>query len=140
MQEPTASEITKTTIRHHFSDIVNQGRIEKVDDLWANDCIIKGLQGTTFKGTKGLRKRISDFRKAIPDVKVRVDDVLVDRNKAVAVWEMSGTFDQDYKEIKATGKKFKVRGVDIFNMNKGKIQEDTLYFDFLDMLVQLDVI
>lgn len=130
----------KTTIRHHFADIVNHGIVERVDDLWASDCIVTGLQGSTFKGTKGLRKHIVDFRKAVPDVKVKVDDILVDRKSAVALWEMSGTFDHDYKGIKATGKKFKVRGVDIFKMNKGKIQEDTLYFDALDMLVQLDAI
>jgi hypothetical protein len=40
--------------------------------MWADNCVIKGLQGRSFKGTEGVRKRILDFRKAVQNLKVRV--------------------------------------------------------------------
>jgi len=98
------------------------------------------LQGRSFKGTKGVKKRILDFRKAVPDLKVKVDDVLAEGNKVVATWEMSGTFKHDYNGIKGTGKKFNVRGVDLFKINEGKIQENSLYFDLFGLLHQIDAI
>ena len=49
-------------------------------------------------------------------------------------------FKHDYNEIKGTGKKFNVRGVDLFKINKGKIQENALYFDMFDLLHQMDAI
>ncbi len=54
----------------------------------------------------------------------------------VATWEMTGTFKHDYNEIKGTGKKFNVRGVDLFKINKGKIQENALYFDMFDCCIK----
>jgi predicted ester cyclase len=73
-------------------------------------------------------------------IAVKVDIVLAEGNKVVATWEMSGTFKHDYDEIKRTGKKFNVRGVDLFKINKGKIQEDALYFDLFGLLHQIDAI
>jgi len=57
---------------------VNHGRIDKIEDLWADDCVIQGLEGRSFKGTKEVKKRILDFRKAVPDLKVRIGDVLAE--------------------------------------------------------------
>ncbi|MGB7955344.1 MAG: ester cyclase [Candidatus Nitrosopolaris sp.] len=130
----------KETVRHHFSEIMNHGRVDKFEDVWTDNCVIKGLQGRSFKGTRGVKKRILDFRKAVPDLKVKVDDVLAEGNKVVATWEMSGTFKHDYNGIKGTGKKFNVRGVDLFKINKGKIQENSLYFDLFGLLHQIDAI
>ena len=53
---------------------------------------------------------------------------------------MTGIFKHDYNEIKGTGKKFNVIGVDLFKINKGKIQENALYFDMFDLLHQMDAI
>ncbi len=138
MIEPVSD--VKETVRLHFSEIVNHGKIDKIKDVWAENCVIKGLQGRSFKGTRGVKKRILDFRNAVPDLKVKVSDVLAERNKVVATWEMSGTFKHDYNELKATGKKFNVRGVDVFKINKGKIQENILYLDVFNMLHQIDAI
>ena len=104
----------KEIVRHHFSEIMNHGRTDKIEDVWANNCVIKGLQGRSFKGNRGVKKRLLDFRNAVPDLKVKVDDVLAEGNKVVATWEMTGTFKHDYNGIKGTGKKFKVRGADLF--------------------------
>ena len=58
-----------------------------------------------------------DFRKAAPDLKVRVGDVLSEGNKVVSTWEISDTFKHDYNGIKGTRKKSNLRGVDLFKIN-----------------------
>lgn len=98
------------------------------------------MQGRSFKGVRGVKKRVLDFQKAVPDLKVKLDNLLAEGNKVVATWEVTGTFKHDYNEIKGTGKKFNVRGVDLFKINKGKIQENALYFDLFDLLHQMDAI
>jgi steroid delta-isomerase-like uncharacterized protein len=130
----------KTIVRNHFSEIINHGRVDKIEDIWADNCVIKGLQGRSFKGVRGVKKRVLDFQKAVPDLKVKLDNLLAEGNKVVATWEMTGTFKHDYNEIKGTGKKFNIRGVDLFKINKGKIQENALYFDMFDLLHQMDAI
>ena len=82
---------------------MNHGRIDKIEDLWAENCVI---QGCSFKGAKEVKKRILDFRKAASDLKVRVGDVLSEGNKVVSTWEISDTFKHDYNGIKGTRKKF----------------------------------
>ena len=63
-----------------------------------------------------------------------------EENKVVARFTFSGTHQGEFQGIPATGKQFKVTGIDIYRIAGGKILEHWAQFDAIGMLQQLGVI
>ena len=54
---------------------------------------------------------------AFPDVKMTVEKIVAEGNTVMAYITMTGTFTNDFMDMKATGKSFKIMDVDIIEFN-----------------------
>ena len=76
------------------------------------------------KGVDSVKKYINLFLQAMPDFKGDNFMYFADGDRVAVVGEWSGTFKNDMMGMKATGKSFKIKDVDIFKFNdEGKIVE-----------------
>lgn len=74
------------------------------------------------KGMDSVKASINAFLAAFPDYKGDNLQAVADGDKVMVYGDWSGTFKNDFMGMKATGKSFKVKDVDIFEMNdEGKI-------------------
>jgi predicted ester cyclase len=76
----------------------------------------------------------------MPDFKVVNEDMIAEGDKLVSRYTVSGTFQNDFFGIPATGKKATWTGVNIYHFTSGKIVEAWWHKDSLTMLQQLGVI
>ena len=76
----------------------------------------------------------------MPDLKVVSEDMIAEGDKLVSRYTVSGTFQNDFFGIPATGKKATWTGVNIYHFNAGKIVEAWWHKDNLTMLQPLEVI
>lgn len=88
------------------------------------------------------RARIQDGYKtwmtAFPDVKIVSDDVLIEGNRVVQFFTMTGTQKGSFHGLPATGRKFHITGVFLATVNdQGLITRDRRVYDVTNMLVQL---
>jgi predicted ester cyclase len=76
------------------------------------------------KSMDSVKKMVNIFFQAFPDFKGEDFQYIADGNKVAIVGDWSGTFKNDMMGMKATGKSFKFKDVDIFTFNdEGKITE-----------------
>ena len=82
---------------------------------------------------------MADFRGSFPDLKVVIDESHFDKDLAFVLWTGSGT-NTGPGAMAPTGKSAKVSGATLLRYRNGKIAEELVYFDALDMQQQLGLI
>lgn len=116
----------KAVARRVFDEIFNQGGFEVADEIYAKDFV-----------NHGVTRDLKSWRAAFPDLKTKVDKVLVDGEFVTILWSGEGTNTGDGNGLPATGKKLKGRGITIWRISGGKIREEWSEFDQLRILQQL---
>ncbi len=91
-------------------------------------------------GLEGLRKAMNMMKKAYPDMKLTVDDIIVNstNDKAAVLFTVTGTNSGEMMGMKPTNKAINVQGVDFLYFSKeGKATEHWGYIDTEKMMKQL---
>jgi len=121
-----------------YKEVINAHNVEAADKYCAS-----GFKDHNpdpgFKGDlKGLKANFKAFFAAFPDVKVEVKQVVVEGDLVVARVIMSGTQKGEFAGMPASGKKFKIQGIDMVKLNKdGKATDRWGNFDNATMFQQL---
>lgn len=76
----------------------------------------------------------------MPDMRVRVNRILAERDLVAVDWTASGTNTQAEMGFPATGKKIKVDGMTIFRFKAGKISEEWSVWGMLSVMQQMGLI
>jgi predicted ester cyclase len=134
----------KTTIRNLFSEVINTGRLDLCARYLASNRVDHqdyGLPPGAADGHEGFQRVLGGFCDAFPDLTLRIDFVVADGEKLVAYVTTEGTHLGPFMGAPATGKRFKVRGADIFAFNDaGLVSDHWGAFDTLGMMMQLGII
>jgi steroid delta-isomerase-like uncharacterized protein len=125
----------KAVAQRVFDEIFNQGGFEVADEIYAKDFVNHGV--TRDIGLKEDQDAARGWRAAFPDLKTKVDKVLVDGEFVTILWSGEGTNTGEGNGLPATGKKLKGRGITIWRISGGKIREEWSEFDQLRILQQL---
>lgn len=124
--------------RSVFLEIYGQGKVELVDQLYADDFVDDSPGGG--KGRELIKQAVKDFHQACPDLKMEIEDVFAVEDKVVIRYIGHGTQTGAYGEIPPTGKTINVRGITVLHIENGKIKTEWTEYDRLGMLRQLGVI
>jgi steroid delta-isomerase-like uncharacterized protein len=95
-----------------------------------------------LRGTDAIKKDVTDFLVAFPDLKARVSKTVISDNSFAIEWSVSGTHKGPLiapgGPIAATKKKVELRGAAIGRLDKqGRIAEERRYYDLAGLLDQL---
>jgi len=80
---------------------------------------------------------IKSFYSSFPDYKHEIEDIYATDDKVIVRLAYSGTHTNDFMEIKATGLKFKYKGIQIFQFTNKKAVNFWIVEDELGMMTQL---
>ena len=78
---------------------------------------------STFTHANGMAE-VKGFRKALPDLRVTVDNTLAERDLAAVHWTARGTSTGTGLGFPATGRAVQVTGTTLFRMADGRIAEE----------------
>lgn len=134
----SASDLTernKAVARRVFEDVLSQGKLEAVDELYAPDFVNHDLRGDI--PLKEDRESTRGWRAAFPNLEMKVEKLLAEGDLVSVVWIARGVNTGDGKGLHATGKSIEVRGVTVWRIVDGKIKEEWSAFDKLAVLQQL---
>jgi steroid delta-isomerase-like uncharacterized protein len=122
----------------------------KRDELWqsrdpdalvsafAEDAVAESPMQGRLIGRDRIRDVYVQWMKSFPDLVYKTEDVLVDGNRAVQLFSISGTQSAPFGGLAATGRKFSVTGAVMTTFNDdGKIVFERRLYDVTNMLVQL---
>ena len=124
--------------RRVFVEIYGEGKVNLVDQLYADDFVDDSPGGGSGRGL--IKEAVTDFHKACPDLHIEVEDVFATNDKVVVRYIGHGTQTGVFGGIPPTGKTIKVRGLTVLLIANGKIKTEWTEYDRLGMLQQLGVI
>ena len=121
-----------------FAEAVNTGKFELFDQVVAPNC----LDHDPAEGLlpDGYRMFFSGLRTAFPDMNVTLGIVVQDEDTIAFVYTLAGTHTGPLGKIPPSGKKVKIRGMQISKFKDGKMVERWGSSDELGLLKQIGVI
>jgi ketosteroid isomerase-like protein len=124
--------------RWFFEDAWNSRDLTLIDELIAPTYTAHDPSAPDFgRGPERIKKMITLFRTAFPDLHVTVEDVVVQGDKEVVRWIGRGTHKGELMGIAPTGKPVTITGIDIARIAGGKIEEIWNNWDALGLLQQI---
>jgi steroid delta-isomerase-like uncharacterized protein len=130
----------KKVIAAFVEDVINQGRLDRADDLVALDFVeLDPLPGQQ-QGREGLKGVIGGMRAAFPDLHWVLDEVVAEGDKVVSRFTWTGTHRATFLGIPSTGRKVTVKGVVIDRLAEGKMADSRILMDSLGLMQQLGVL
>ncbi|PYE53895.1 ester cyclase [Deinococcus yavapaiensis] len=139
-----SAERNKQVVRRHFEEVLNAGRLEVVDELYAPTYVLDApvrtdgsADATLTRGREGLKNRVAMFRAGFPDIHFTLDDVMAEGDLVAVRYTFAGTHDGSFGGLAATGRSIRVPGILMARLKDGLIEEAWSGFDGGGMMAEL---
>jgi predicted ester cyclase len=133
-----ATEENKALLRR-FIELWNTGNVTAADEFvntgLADHTLLPGLP----PGLAGFKLMVSGFRAAFPNLRISIDDLIAQGDKAAARVTFRGTQHGEFQGIPPTGKSFTMGAIGILRFKNGEVVEHWATLDQLGLLTQLGV-
>jgi steroid delta-isomerase-like uncharacterized protein len=96
--------------------------------------------GQELTGRQALRDLFTDYQAALPDLHVKIDDLVCTDKQAVLLFTLTGTQEYEFMGIPATGKQVNINGMTCSRFENGQIIEEWELLDQLALFQQLDLV
>ena len=137
---PVSEEI-KALVRRQEEDLFSGGNLDMADEIYAPDYVGHDPSNPEeVRGLQAAKQAAADYRRAFPDLRVTVEDLIAEGDKVAARLRVRGTHLGDLNGIVPTGRRVDFTGIVISRVEGGRIAEDWANFDDLGMMRQLGVI
>jgi steroid delta-isomerase-like uncharacterized protein len=129
------AEANKELARKFFEEVWNQGNEAAIDRYVAADAHGNDLDFGT--GREAFRRQWRHWRKAFPDLRFEVVDVIAEGDKVLTRWVLTGTHLGEIFGIAPTGRTVRVEGMSLDRIRDGQIVEGFDGWDALGLRRQL---
>jgi len=133
-QQSTVQEANKAIARGFFEQVLDQGRLELYADSHAPAFVAHGA-GRDYTLAEDMAAA-KEERTAMPDMRVKVHEIVAERDLVSVFWTASGTNTHEGMGFPATGKHIAVNGMTLFRLRDGKIVEEWSVYDMLSAMRQ----
>ena len=128
----------KAVARSFFEDVLDKGKLEDYAKSHAPDFVAnsEGRKASLEEDMAAAREQ----RKALPDMRVQVNNIVAEGDLVSVYWTASGTNTAAGWGIPATGKSVSVHGMTLFRFERGLIQEEWSVFNMYSIMKQLGLL
>ena len=130
---------TKAILDRMFEEIINQGKLDVADELFADDFVDHGPMGD-IQGREAFKGLVAQWRAAVPDVHCTVENVVSDGELVGWTVRTTGTHTGDGLGFPATGKRFETVSANIGRFREGLAAEHWSEQGIFPMLLQLGLL
>src|ERR1043165_4538088 len=129
----------KAVARSFFEDVLDTGKLENYSKSHAPD-FVAHAEGGRLASLEEDMSAAREQRKAMPDMRVKVNHIVAEGDMVSVYWTASGTNTAPGWGIPATGKSVTVNGMTFFRFAGGLIQEEWSVFDQYSIMKQLGLL
>lgn len=129
----------KAILQRVFDEIVNDGRLEVADELFAEDFVSHGPMGD-MEGREAFKSVVAQWLSAVPDLHCVVQKVIVEGDFAAWLVHATGTHTGDGLGFPATGKSFETVSANIGRFSQGLAAEHWSEQGMFQTLIQIGAI
>lgn len=137
--------LDKDEFRRSIDELYHKGDLTVIDRIFSPDCVRHEAGYEDMVGLEVRKQSIIAMRSVFPDLRITIDDILVEDARIAIRTTSRGTHKAVFKvaggrEIPATGKQVTVTGMVFHRVKDGKIVESFAVNDTLGMMQQLGLI
>ncbi len=133
----TGREDNKTLVRRLFDAVLNDGRLELLDELVAPAYVENNPVPGQKPGAEGVKGKLRTLRSAFPDLHFVIESLVAEGSLVAARYHWEGTHKGTFLGIPPTGRRVVVRGMDFYRFADGRLVEHWDNVDEFGMLSQL---
>jgi steroid delta-isomerase-like uncharacterized protein len=133
-----ATDENKALLRR-FIELWSTGNVALADEFVRADLSDHALLPGLPSGLAGFKLMVRSFRAAFPDLRVTIDDLMAQDDKAAARMTFRGTQRGEFQDIPPSGKSITMGAIGMLRFKDGKVMEQWAAFDRLSLLTQLGV-
>lgn len=125
----------KELLRRFYEEVYVHWNMEFADEVLSPNFISHDWpQGA--KGPQAFKAYYDTFRKAVPDARYEVNDLIAEQDKVVVRWTMKGTYSGTFPgiDIPPTGQPIALKGVAIYRVENGKLAERWVVSDLYELI------
>lgn len=133
-----AAEEDMAVVRAFVEEVINAGRLERVDDLVAPDHVNNDPTAPEHApGAEGIKGLIRAYRTGFPDLRFETGQMFAADGRVAHHWTMRGTHEGEFMGLEPTGNEVEAMGVEINHVENGKIKESWTVSDAVTVMRQL---
>ena len=129
-------------IRRWFDEVWDKKMSETIDELFPEDAVMWGVgrPEDSSRGAGVFKELYYRMIHACPDVKITLDDVVQENDKAFARWTLTMTHTGEGLGVPPTNGRVEIKGMSACRVRDGKIMEGWNVWDQLGMARQLGML
>ena len=147
-ERPKASRPRRTprrkVVEQHarsYFEALGRRDLEGMAGHWAPDGVDDVVPLAVLRGPDEVRGFFRELFAAVPDLETVVERVVADERHATVEWRLTGTFEgAPFQGIEPTGRRVELRGVDLLEIEDGKIARNTAYYDGAEFARQVGML
>jgi steroid delta-isomerase-like uncharacterized protein len=129
-------EENKTIVLRSFKGF-DKGDLNELQELTAPNFVDHTPLPGQVLGVAGAKQASSVYRKAFPDAKVIIEDLIAEKDEVVIRWTGRGLHKGEFLGIPPSGRSVEMRGISIFRVVNGKIAEQWSELNLFDIMLQI---
>jgi steroid delta-isomerase-like uncharacterized protein len=116
------SQSPATIARRWFEEVWNDRNDSAIDELMAAESY-GHVEGGDVRGPEDFRKMRDTFFAALPDIRLEIEDIVTEGDRAAVRWRAVGTHTGDGFGFPATRQSVNIRGTSWLVIRDGKLVE-----------------
>jgi predicted ester cyclase len=120
-----------------YHEIWSNGNIEELDKIIVPNFKSHFIGGFEYQGIDGAKNSVLETKKAFPDWKEEIVDIIAQDDKVVTRYHSTGTQFGNWDGIDSTGNKVDIYEASIYRLEKGKIVEQWGFWDEINLKKQM---
>jgi steroid delta-isomerase-like uncharacterized protein len=85
----------------------------------------------------GFKQKVAGFKATFPDIGEDLQDIVASGNTVATRWVVTGSQQQEFMGIPATGQSIRVEGMSFYRLTDGRVTDIWTQFDGVGMMQQL---
>jgi len=126
-------------VRRFTDEVITQGDIDSAAQFVWEDVVEQVPFPGQGPGLEGLKDVLRAMRTAFPDLNFAIQEQIAEGDKVASRFEWTGTHQQEFLGVPATGRQVRVWGIVIDQLHEGRIKDTRIIMDTLGLMMQLGV-
>jgi predicted ester cyclase len=123
------------TVRRMFDEVVNQGRLELIDELYDPEFTTEGPMGTL--DLDAFRGFVQGWVTGFPDIRCEVSDLVAQGDRVAWTVRARGTHGGEFLGMPATGRPVDFLSMNVAEFRDGRALRHRVLMDMATLLGQL---
>ncbi len=130
-------EQNKALVKRYF-ELHEEGKIEELGEIVAFDCVAHypGISPDEI-GLEAIKQGATDAKVLYPDMQITIEIQIAEGNLVATLGVFEGTHIEEFKGVAPKGEKNTFTFIEISRISDGKIVEEWIVYNVLDLMQQL---